>query len=89
MKTNPNDPAFPIVLDTQVFSEGLTKLELFSAFALMGLVSNHGCHGYDLRNASLALEQGKAMIDVLNEEGIYPVSHQKLNEGKENETNKI
>ena len=67
-KLSPNDPAFPVVLDTQVSSEGLTKLELFSAFAMMGLISNHGCHGYDLRNASLALEQGKAMIAALKKE---------------------
>ena len=75
MKTNPNDPAFPFDGDG-----GLTKRELFAGLAMVGLVSKHGCHGYDLTNASLALEQGKAMIDILNEENKYPV-HQKLNEG--------
>lgn len=73
MKTNPNDPAFPFDGDG-----GLTKRELFAAVAMAGIEASNSLDSYltSKEVARRAQENADALI-------------QKLNEGKENETNKI
>lgn len=74
MKTNPNDPAFPISYETDVQGlkvkhnyEGITKREIFAGMAMVGLISNYAGELTKETTANNALLYADALIEKLNE----------------------
>lgn len=71
---NPNDLIHTYEGQTSANFRGLTKLELFSAMALQGLLSGSGSYFPDTQNtgelaAIASVKYAKTLIEALNKEG--------------------
>lgn len=71
--TNPNDLIHSYEGSTTGNFRGLTKLEIFSAMALQGLLSRGGSYFPDTQNtgelaAIASVKYAKALIEALNKE---------------------
>lgn len=83
MKINYDDPVYPSVDETNTYednstgtqrtdfigSNGLTKLEYFSAMALQGILSNASGVAEPEHWSKLAVKYGRTLINELNKEG--------------------
>jgi len=76
MKTNPNDPASPMVEQFETIQgaqqhKGLSKLEAFTMAAMQGLCNGYFDKGNDIKPAEIgeaAAFIAKATIEALNEQ---------------------
>lgn len=68
--TNPTDPAFPVSSGGALF-DGLTKLELFAAMVMHGMVASPDFIWSDIeKNSNWAIKQAKALIAALEKEQV-------------------
>lgn len=72
MKTEPNDPAMPVVIDhdrTWHFSTGLSKREHFAALAMAAMIGNSAIDIMKPEEyAADSLMHADALIEALNRE---------------------
>jgi len=67
MKTNPNAPVTTIVMGTDEVHIGLTKLELFSAIAMLGYMANPNEKFATEELAGDSIRVAESLIEALNE----------------------
>lgn len=64
--TNPDETAFPIAIDIQNFSSGLTKREYFAALAMQGLMASITTLPSNKNIEKMAVQMADDLIKQLN-----------------------